>query len=43
MIKFFRLSKHNFVKQNRMSCGHSVEIGACGLNTKKTSIHDKVF
>jgi hypothetical protein len=26
MIKFFRLSKHNFAKQNRMSCGHLVEI-----------------
>ncbi len=29
MIKFFRLSKHNFVKQNQMSCGHLVEIVAC--------------
>jgi hypothetical protein len=26
MIKFFRLSKHNFVQQNRMSFGHLVEI-----------------
>ena len=30
MIKFFRLSKHNFEKQNQMSCGHLVEIAACG-------------
>ena len=31
MIKFFRLSKRNFVKQNQMSSGHLVEIAACGL------------
>ena len=26
MIKFFRLSKRNFVKENQMSSGHLVEI-----------------
>jgi hypothetical protein len=30
MIKFFRLSKHYFVKQNQMSCGHLGEIAASG-------------
>ena len=32
MIKFFRLSKLNFAKQNQMSSGHLVEIAACGKN-----------
>ena len=30
MIKLFRLSKLNFALQNQMSCGHLVEIAACG-------------
>jgi len=34
MIKFFRLSQRNFVKQNRMSNGHLVEIAACGHRIK---------
>ena len=38
MIKFFRLLKHNFAKQNRMSSGHLVEIAAYGTN--KSIAHD---
>ena len=30
MVKFFRLSKHNFAKQNQLSGRPLVEIAACG-------------
>jgi hypothetical protein len=29
MIKFFRLSKLNFLKQNQLDCAQLVEIPAC--------------
>ena len=36
MIKFFRLSKHNFTKQNQWSGRPLFEIAACGkINTIK--------
>ena len=43
MIKFFRLSKHHFAKQNQMSCGHLVEIAACGRAQLINRNYDKVF
>ncbi len=33
MIKFFRLSKRNFVEQSQRASGPLVEIPACGNNT----------
>jgi hypothetical protein len=41
MINLFRLSKLNFAMQNQMSCGHLVEIAACGKNEKLKN--DKVL
>ncbi len=43
MIKFFRLSNHNFVKQNRMSSGHLDEIAACGHHAVNFEYYDKFF
>jgi len=40
MIKFFRLSKRNFAKQNQMSGGHLVEIAACGRNQTTNRKYD---
>jgi hypothetical protein len=37
MIKFFRLLKQNFAKQNQKSSRLLVEIAACGENKKYKS------
>ena len=43
MIKFFRLLKHHFAKQNQMSSGHLVEITACGHDRIYKRSYEKVF
>ena len=43
MIKFFRLSKQNFVKQNQRSGRPLVEIAACGLVENQPKSYDQVF